>query len=620
MNIDEILKKYGGTTAPPTGGSNNIDEIAKKYGGVSGQQKSFRFDVVESREEKVARLQREAQEADREAKKQTSVKGFAKNVVAAPAMENLPFVGGAISVAKTLNKVIDSPANRGDVSKTYADAATTILKTILERENKGQDTTKLKKIYNEVADELDNITAEIESANKELPTDRQAVGQVLRTGVDALSGGTFSNKFQTGVLGRGRPTILPEGKAGLFSTQTVKDVAQAVPFGYGFDVAQGLEGKRGEYANPFMPGAGTTLGLVAPPVLRGAQGLENTIRTGLSLSTRSGAQNVLRTEVNDLLTGNKSFAGKLRLAEQKNVPLIDMISEPEVYQGIRVQKGTIVPDEAVSTLQKRLDLYMDAKGKILPEIERLMPQKISKAQILERAKKDFQVTGAPPADQNKIIARIERQLDALPDEIGLVELDKLRAKFRRGARDAKDLQKSYNEYSALENATRDTVFDVTDNLPFDTNKEFQALNTEIKNTLATMEFIDQSLRGSKVKGGRMGQYFSRVVGSIAGSKLGPIGSLVGSEIGAAVNRILQNNQYGTSFKMKLIRNMTDDPKVLREAERFLNQLQNTKPLALPPGSSDIQTTIESGSTMNIPTRGAVPLGIGNEPQRGLPPS
>jgi hypothetical protein len=255
---------------------------------------------------------------------------------------------------------------------------------------------------------------------------------------------------------------------------------------------------------------------------------------------------------------------------------------------------------------------MLAKSKMLPEVERLNPTKITKAELYERAIKDFQVTRATPADQGRIIKDIERQLSALPEELSLTELDQLRAKFRTGARDAKGLQRSADEYAALENASRDLVFAKTDDLPFDTNREFAKLNNEIKNTIAVQEFLDKSLRGNKVKGGRLGQYFGRTVGAIAGSKLGILGAIGGSELGGAISRILQNNQLGSSFKMAVIRQMTDDPKIIKQAEQFLKKLGDTPQPSLPPASSQYRSIIESGPAKNIPPRGDVPVGLGDE--------
>ena len=61
------------------------------------------------------------------------------------------------------------------------------------------------------------------------------------------------------------------------------------------------------------------------------------------------------------------------------------------------------------------------------------------------------------------------------------------------------------------------VFKATDNLPIETNGEFAKANNFIKNNLNTIEFLDKTLRGQIVKGGRLTKLGGRVVGGIVGS-------------------------------------------------------------------------------------------------------
>lgn len=356
---------------------------------------------------------------------------------------------------------------------------------------------------------------------------------------------------------------------------------------------------------------GGTLGATAPVLPLATRNITN-IRKA---QTPEGFKNLVQDELTTFLNKNKGLQNQLRKLNQKNVPIVDILSDQQVYRGLKTENSAVVPDESIQYLQDITDRLLDAKGQMLPEVDRLVPEGVSKKRLLDRAINDFRVTNLPPADQTKVINSIKRQVNPLPNQISLTELDQLRARFRAGSRNAQGIQKSSSEYSALENAARDIVFDVTDNLPLniDRNKQFSNLNTTIKNNIETINFLDRVLRGQKVEGGRLGQYVARGIGAVAGSQGGPLGVIIGSEVGGAVSRILQNNNLGSSFKMSLIRNLTDDPAIIKASEEFLSSLRQTQLPQLPSGIRGLPSQVSGGRTIQLPPRGNVPVGLGDEP-------
>jgi len=344
---------------------------------------------------------------------------------------------------------------------------------------------------------------------------------------------------------------------------------------------------------------GLGAGAAIPAVLRGVGKPFGGIRSRFATPKLERFQNAINKESDELLSKTKGIIGKTQiLSEGRNIPVDKYIKDPHIFKGLNVENSRINPDGAVATVRNRIDILMDSKAKLLPELDRITPKK-SKEIIRQKAISNLKGT---PADVLDDISKINKQLDALPDELSVSEIDIFRAQSRQSARDAKGLSKT-NEYAALEKATRDTVFDITDNLPFDTNKEFQVINNEIKNLIGMEEFLDKTIRGQIVKGGRLTNVVGRVVGAIAGSKGGPLGAIAGSEVGGVIADIITNTQLGNSMKMKLIRNITDDPAVLKEAEKFLLKVMNYKPPQLPaPAAGAFRTQIGSGETIRLPSR------------------
>lgn len=574
----------------------------------------FKYDVEYSTQEKVAKAQKEADAAKKESKKASSVGGFLKNFGRA-FVDNATI--GTSKLGDTLGGILSTNATVDSFSKTSETNSKTLLayqKLIKEKEAKGEDTSSLKKQYNQIVEDVgknqedfSKITAPTQKSNL------QVGGEILGTAVDALSFGTYGKAFPKGSFlskfkpQSARPSILPKGN--FLSKATLGTVAEGGALGYGFDVSSGLQGERGEEkegSGAFKPGVGTALGIGFPLALRGAEGGLNTVRGVYNKAKQlTDIEAGIAKEVDSLFKQTRGIENKVKLAEQKNVNLREIISDPTVFKGVKIEKGAINPDEAIAVFDTRIDTVLDAKNKLLPEIDKFVP-KTSREALIKEAIEGIRGT-VSPADEADLINAINKQIDALPEELSLVEMDSLRARFRQSARDARGLQKRASEYSALENTFRDKVFAITDDLPFDTNGEFAALNTYVRDMIEAKTFLDKTLRGQKVKGGRLGTYVGRLLGGFAGSQAGIFGTILGSEVGGTIAKILQNNQLGSSMKMKLIRNITDDPKILKEVDNLLKGVSEYNPLltpTLPPGAIPLGPKTGQSSVQLLPA----PLG------------
>lgn len=436
----------------------------------------------------------------------------------------------------------------------------------------------------------------------------QIGGQLVGGAIDPFVSGveTAASKLPEPIKKPIRATL---GAIGAGYSKAIQPAAEALSRAPGFEeFAQSPGGAAlerdvkasNEYLNAFIPAAKPgKLGKIGGDIVRKSS--EVVDDAGKVIATRAETKQIsrIKDEVDELFNQSRGIQSKVKLSEQKNVPLRDIVSDPSVFRGLKVEGGAINPDQAIDILDTRIDTLMGAKARMLPEFDRLLP-KVTREAVRADAVSKIRGTMSP-ADEKDLIASINKQVDALPEEMTISELDSFRARFRKSARDARGLQRSNSEYTALEDATRDQIFKQTDNLPFDTNGEFGALNTNIKNMLEAKAFLDKTIRGQKVKGGRLGNYTGRIIGGIAGLGGGPITAILGSEVGGAVAKILTDNQLGSSFKMRLIRGITDDANVIKEAQRFLNQVQDYKPPALPaamPGGP--RSVIRGNSPIALP--------------------
>lgn len=311
-------------------------------------------------------------------------------------------------------------------------------------------------------------------------------------------------------------------------------------------------------------------------VVEGTTKLADDAIKGVRGAASETVQKSINSSVDDLLNSTRGINNRRNQLLAQNVDVADMLKDQEIYRGIKVENKRIVPDQAIDTLQGRIDVAMDAKAKILPLADKYGTS-VKKAAVYQEAVDWIKSQKLAPAEEKKVIAAIEKQLQDVPNEMLPSTADEFRARFRKSSTDAKGILKRDSEYAALENAFRELVFETTDDLPFGDAGTFGELNTYIKQQISAIDFLDQTLRGQTVKGGRLGGYTSRVVGAIAGSGGGLFGSLVGAEVGGVISDIIANNQLGGSIKLALIKEITNNPEVIRLAEKLIREGEGFAP-------------------------------------------
>lgn len=586
--------------------------------------KTSTFNVAESpaqRANKLSKINAENTVLAKESERANSTLGKRGNFEKALVSNIAP---SEVGLGKTISQLA---GNNRDV---YADAiqntsssTASLLKLIRAKEGRGEDATKQKQIYNDLIKHQGELTAALGEEN-DLPTTSKVVGQIGGTALDVLTAGTYGKAKTAGMEAfklapsasslatkvattAGLPELGKVGQqtaSGLFTKKGAVNVLKGAGLGYASDVTLGLQGIRGEDRTgnkAFIPGFGTAIGASIPLISEINQSAKNARNPDLKMQK---LQEKINKDVDGLL-GSKSNQNKVKLYQQRNTNVTENIKDPNVFKGIKVENKRINPDEAIATIDARIDQILDAKQKILPEVDRVAPE-ITKAELKARALSSSTVRALSPADQISMAAAIDKQLDPLPNTLKASEVDKLRAMFRTSARNSRGLPLS-NEYTALETATRNAVFDLTDNLPFDTSSTYKNLNNYVKTMIDTKEFLDKTLRGQTVKGGKLGEYVARTVGAIAGSHAGPLGAIMGSEVGGTISNIITNDQLGSSQKMKLISNLTDDPEILKAVDTLLKQAQDYTPPLLPAPTSTYRSQQKGTGTINLPAKSASTL-------------
>lgn len=183
------LQQMGAKPATTTGGL-TLDQIKQKQSG------GFRFDVPEApkeRENRIARYQQEAQQAQKESEKANSVMGKIGNFGKA-------FVGtianSEVGLGQSLAKIIGAgDTTLTDAQKLSSDTEVALLKQINKAKGEGRDTTKLQQEYNRLKGGQGEVNALVgEQFN--FPSTSKVVGQMGGTALDLLTAGTYGKATQ----------------------------------------------------------------------------------------------------------------------------------------------------------------------------------------------------------------------------------------------------------------------------------------------------------------------------------------------------------------------------------------------------------------------------------------
>lgn len=597
------------------------------------------FDVPENRTAKISRYQEEARQSAEEAKKAKSPLGFLKNAFSSDAAEGLPFIGGALGLAKSANKALTSGAEFDQKSKeieTLTSSNVLLLRRIRENENAGKDSTKLKQIYNEQQAQIGKLNKEIGQTQSELPTTQQVVGQGLRTVLDAATAGTYSKAAQTfkplkPIFGsKSVPTVIQKGQqlleqpAKSFSRNGLSRLgittAESTGIGYSYDVALGLEGARGEDrtgAKAFIPGAGTVLGVAAPAVLTG---LSKTpvLRSAITKEGRA-AQRATQAEQRAIQESQKTDSiitkreeeifniennyAKTRKAQdyskdsgsasRKRVAstdvLVDAVDENGLIRtkqpgGAVEQYRKLTIDDAEDVVLKGLEKE-GASAKVT-DVQRYLESNIENSNLTMDEK---------VAARNSIRRIIAGFKSKYPD--GNIPLTELQLEKIRTTQNIDYTNSSSRiRQKAVGNAYK-TLIEDKSSLPI------KDINGELGKYYEDITLLE-NLDGKRVKGGRLGNYFSRITGGVAGSIAGnaiggPVGSVVGAGIGSEVASRIQSkfmrNVFGGEAGL-----INAKSKVLEDAI----QRNSTPRLMLPaPEKGAPRKVVGSGTPILVPPKG-----------------
>lgn len=549
MAID--LEKY---RKQPTEGNTPPVDINKYR---KSQQTASTFAVpekVKTSEQKIQQYQSEQGAYDKEANK-----GFLGRFGSA-LMKNI--APSEVGLGKSLGSIfhVGSKADKGlqEAIMMGEDTKLNLLKTIKAQEAKGLDTTALKQAYNEQVKAVEE-TKKKSGELTQLPSKLKVAGQLGGTALDLLTAGTYS-KAKTGVMSTGRlatgnPIVKTAATAvgapeignlasqtarGLFSRQGAKNIAKGAIPGYATDVAMGLQGERGENregVNAFIPGLSTAIGASIPIISEASQTVKN-IRNPEPFIVEKRMSGLI-----DLETKNGKVARVFDAADRKGIDVRKTLAETNLLNGAIDADGRISSDKALNNFNEFIAPY---EGRVKDTLAK-ENRNVQLDQLVTEAK-DF-ISQSKLSDRQKVELQKE-----LADNLDAFQQFRGRAVPISSVHDTKVVLANSNNYlnpskNIVDKEAARFFKEVVEKNT--SSMDVAKYNRELSKYYAVREALEAMDR-AVVSGGRMGKYFSSLIGGGVGGMVGgPVGAVVGAEVGSRARGSMMSRAFGGNISTSM---------------------------------------------------------------------
>lgn len=244
-----------------------------------------------------------------------------------------------------------------------------------------------------------------------------------------------------------------------------------------------------------------------------------------------------------------------------------VIAETDLLNGAVDKDGTIRTTHEGGAVEK-VRKFIQPKEKIVSQLLDIEGKTINVKDIEKQLRNNIDGSNLEGEALDAAHAKIDREIKGLlrrADEVGNVPISKIQ--------DAKISK--YNNLNYLDpsskNADKSIARTYKDIVAGNTESaDVNALNNELAEQYSVMGILEK-LDGKKVAGGRLGKYFAQTTGAIIGSHFGPIGSVVGAEVGSGLKGSLMKNKFRGQTGIK----MQDSPAMKAALEKVAQSSNNT---------------------------------------------
>src|SRR3990167_2831601 len=419
-----------------------------------------------------------------------------------------------------------------------------------------------------------------------LPSNQEVIGNFAGVGLDVLTAGTYSKAAmgaKSFALSKaGAPTLIKEAGQAIakpFLKAVAPKVVEGAGVGYGYDVALGLQGQRGEDrtgASAFIPGWGTALG-AAIPVGLGAYGKA---KQGFN---QKKAIDELEQKYQEWMSGTTAGKKKLDKLGAKTEAL-NRSGTTGTTEARTLAEGGVIPNrsgakfdtyEQAAQYREGIAPLYEANQQALKEVGLASaPIKLEdlEARAIANARTPQNINsgnfGTMEAQIKKRFEELRRNYPqgAIPlsvvDDIKSAHWDNV---FKNKSLVEADRLTKDMDYS-IAKAMQKTIEETAEKAG---HKEVAQLNRTIGDRLSASKFLED-LNGKTIKGGRLLKYITTGIGATMGQTIP--GKIVGALGGNLVGEAIISHNVASPFKRWLLRGLKQkDPLAFTKTIEWLKK-------------------------------------------------
>lgn len=367
-------------------------------------------------------------------------------------------------------------------------------------------------------------------------------GQDLK---DATGAGLeMSSYLVGGGEAKGATTALKEGS--LLAKPFLKAALSGAKSGA---IIGALGGAGSELQNPNSTIGSTAIqgGLGA---LTGA-GTGGLLETGGKLLEKIGILNKLHPEAKnnaiiqnrlnelDKLDAYNSLSKVVQKNKDRGINVKDIIAKTDLLQGSVDKNGTIITKGEGNAIDQVQQFIKPQEAVIANNLEKegvsLTPEQV-KQKLVSKIESSGISGKARTTALNNVDAEIGGYRLDDKGKIPLAELQVAKVDKYDGINFMSDPEKQKYDKSIAQ-GLKQLIQENTKSV------EVEKLNKELSKHYAVIDYLSK-LDGKKVEGGKLGKYFAQTIGSIVGGHFGPLGSIVGAEVGGGLKGASMASTFG----------------------------------------------------------------------------
>ena len=243
------------------------------------------------------------------------------------------------------------------------------------------------------------------------------------------------------------------------------------------------------------------------------------------------------TQLENSNSALRKYVGK---KQKKGIDPKEIVAQTDLLKD-SIDKNGVIRTTQPGGAVERLQEFIEQQENVIAEVLRRENQSIPTELIKEKGVKLIEKEGFTGSRKKNALNTLEKEIEAVIEfgdsadgKIPLESIQEVKVDMYR------NINYANTDTARVDKAIARTMKELVEEHTKSAN--VKKLNQELSRHFDVLGYLEK-LDGKRVKGGRLGNYFARGVGVVAGSPFGPLTAFAGSELAGAIQKRLQRSQF-----------------------------------------------------------------------------